>query len=530
MSADSPTLLRGLRLPLGAPPQGLRAQAAAKLGVSESEVLEVRPVKVSIDARGRQPVKVYQVRVWLTGEQVPEELLPSPDLPASLRPLRVGAAPIVVGTGPAGLWAALRLVESGQPCILLDRGPEVERRNHSVRSLRADGELDPESNLCFGEGGAGTYSDGKLYTRVKHPAVRRVYGDLVSFGAPPEILVDAHPHVGTNVLIKLLRRLRAHLQDAGCELRFGARVTDLLVDAAGRCGGVRLADGQELAASSVVLATGHSARDVYEMLQARGVPLERKAFAVGARCEHPQELIDRIQYGPHAGHPELGAAPYAVTARVGSRGVYSFCMCPGGFVIPTSTELEHLNVNGMSNSNRGSRWANSALVVAVEPHDFYLERPGDLDHHGALAGVAFQRHLERAAYVAGGGGYRAPAMRLTDFRDHRAGDLPSKTSYRPGVTPADLYDVLPDRVTSAIARSLTRFDERMRGFLTREAVLIGVETTTSSPVRVGRDETTLMAPGMPGLFPCGEGAGRSGGIVSSAIEGIEVAEAALAAV
>ncbi len=531
MAAEPPITLAGLRLPLGAPPQRLRALAASKLGLPESQIIEVRPVKVSIDARAKPPAKVYQVRVWTAGADVPDADLPTPSLPASLRPLRVGSAPIIVGTGPAGLWAALRFVEAGQPCILLDRGPEVERRNQAVKVLRTQGELDPESNLCFGEGGAGTYSDGKLYTRVKHPAVRRIYEDLVAFGAPAEILVEAHPHVGTNVLIKLLRRLRAHLQEAGCELRFGARVTDLLVAEGGpACAGVRLASGEEITGSCVVLATGHSARDVYELLQRHGVPLERKPFAVGARCEHPQELIDRIQYGPHAGHPELGAAPYALTAKVGARGVYSFCMCPGGFVIPTPTEVGHLNVNGMSNSNRGSRWANSALVVQVEPEDFYLERPGDLDHHGPLAGIALQRHLERAAYEAGGGGYRAPAMRLTDFRDQRAGDLPARTSYRPGIAAADLYAVLPPRVTGPIARALTRFDQRMRGFLTREAVLIGVETTTSSPVRVGRDDATLMTPGMPGLFPCGEGAGRSGGIVSSAIEGLEVAEAALAIV
>ncbi|MGM0574788.1 MAG: NAD(P)/FAD-dependent oxidoreductase [Myxococcota bacterium] len=525
--AERGEIVRNLPLPLGTPPQALRRLAAEALGIPVEQVAEVRPRRVSLDARGKTPRRIYTVEVWRVGEEVPPEQAPRREIPAGMRRLVPGEAPVIVGTGPAGLWAAIRFVEAGQPVILLERGGAVEQRNRSTHRLRVRGELDPESNLCFGEGGAGTYSDGKLYTRIKDRRVRRIYEDLVAFGAAQDLLVEAHPHVGTNRLIKILERIRAWLLEAGCDLRFDARVVDLLRDERGRVAGVRLEDGTEIPSPAVLLATGHSARDVYAMLHRAGVPLERKPFAVGARVEHPQGLVDRIQYGRHADHPDLEAAAYAVTARVGPRGVYSFCMCPGGFVIPTTTEPERLNVNGMSNSNRGSRWANSALVVTLEPDDFWLARPGDLDDQGPLAGIALQRHLEAAAYRAGGGGYRAPAQRLTDFLEGRVGDVPAKTSYKPGVRAADLREVLPERISNPLARAVLRFDRKMKGFLTEDAVLMGVETTTSSPVRVVRDEETLLAPGFDGLYPCGEGAGYAGGIVSSAIEGIRVAEAVL---
>ena len=525
MSSSEPTRLRGLVVPLGAGTEALKRAAADALGLDPSELATVRPVKVSLDARGKAPKHVYTADVWRRGDQIPEAQAPQARRPRTMRPLVKGQAPIIVGTGPAGLWAALGCVEAGQPVILLDRGPPVDERNRAVVGLRRRGELGTESNLCFGEGGAGTYSDGKLYTRVKDPRVRRVYEDLVAFGAPESMLIDAHPHVGTNMLIPLLRRLRAFLIDAGCQVRFRAKVTDLLVDAKGHAAGVRLEDGEELLGSAVVMATGHSARGVYEMLQAHGVEMARKPLAIGARVEHPQALIDEIQLGAFRDHPALEAAAYSVTAKISGRGIYSFCMCPGGYVIPTPTEREHLNVNGMSNSNRGSRWANSALVVTVEPGDFWVERPGDLDHHGPLAGLALQRHLEKKAYSAGGGGYVAPAQRLTDFLAKRVGDVSTNTSYKPGLRSADLREVLPRRLTEPLARALHRFDDRMRGFLTEEAVLIGVETTTSSPVRVIRDPASLCSPTLPKLYPCGEGAGSAGGIVSSAVDGLRIAEA-----
>ena len=527
MADSAPERVRDLVLPLGAPIQQLRALAAQALGVPADSLAEVRPTKVSLDARGPVPKRVYTVEVWRLGEDVPPDEAPHVALPTDLRPLVVGEAPIVVGTGPAGLWAALRCVEAGQPVILLDRGGGLESRNHAVAAMRRRGILDPESNLCFGEGGAGTYSDGKLYTRVRDPRVRRVIRDMVAFGGQRELLIEAHPHVGTNRLIRVLRRIRAHLESAGCVLQFGACVTDLLRLADGSVGGVRLQDGTELSSRHVIFATGHSARDTLTMLRSHGVEMEPKALAVGLRLEHPQALIDRIQYGHHGDHPALGAARYALTSRVGKRGIYSFCMCPGGFVIPTPAEPQHLNVNGMSNSNRGSPFANAALVVTVEPEDFWIDQPGDLADHGSLAGVQFQRHLERIAYLEGGGDYVAPAQRLTDFLRGRLGDLPPRTSYRPGLQATDLRRLLPERLLAPLCRAIPRFEQKLPGFLTQEAVLMGTETTTSSPVRILRRVDRLDAPGVPGLYPCGEGAGAAGGIVSSAIDGIRVADGVL---
>jgi len=525
-------VLRDLSLPLGASPAALAQAAADTLGLGVESISTLRVRKVSLDARDgghrEPPRKVYTIEVWTDAEG------PAPDeTPAlkrgKMRPLD-DRAPIIVGTGPAGLWAALRLVEEGIPSILIDRGGALPERHAAVRGLRRDGVLDPESNLCFGAGGAGTYSDGKLYTRRRDPEIDRIHEDLAALGAPAEILVESHPHIGTNRLIKMLAKLEEFLVESGCEVRYGQRVEGLLRTPEGEVGGVRLADGTEILSPAVILATGHSARDVYRWLHEGGIRLERKPFAIGARCEHPQALIDKLQFGPYAGHPDLEPAEYFLTAQVADRGVYSFCMCPGGFVIPTTTELGRLNVNGMSNHKRGSDFANAALVVTVEPRDFWIQRPGDLDHFGPLAGLELQRHLEGLAFEAGGGGYRAPAQRLTDFLDRKSGDLPERTSYRPGLAASDLRTVLPERVHTALARGVLRFEQRMTGYLTREAILIGVETTTSSPIRIVRDESTLMAPGADGLFPAGEGAGMAGGIVSSALDGMRVAAAVAARV
>ena len=349
MSEPTPKRVRDLTLALGESDARLKTLAAESLGVSSQRITGVRKVKVSLDARARPPRRIVTVDVWLDDTAPDVDQRPSLDYPTNLRRPVSGAMPIIVGTGPAGLWAALGLLAQGQPSVLLDRGGQVEIRNRAVRDLRVEGSLNAESNLCFGEGGAGTYSDGKLYTRIKDGRVRQVYEDLVAFGAPEHILFEAHPHVGTNGLIKLLRTIRAYLQDGGCELRFDAKVTDLVLDDRGAVQGVHLEDGDEILGPAVILATGHSSRDTLEMLHSRGVVMTPKPFAIGARVEHPQELIDRIQYGAFCEHPDLDASRYALTAKVSGRGVYSFCMCPGGFVIPTPTEPEHLNVNGMSN-------------------------------------------------------------------------------------------------------------------------------------------------------------------------------------
>jgi hypothetical protein len=533
-----PERLTSIQLPVGTgdPKRALRREVARRLQVSETSLLEVFVVRRSLDSRrGRQTCWVHTVEVWRVGE---EEALASEEAQRRERqtpehkafqeadihpgPMR----PIIVGAGPAGLFAALTFADHGVECVVLDRGLAVEDRHLDVRKFRRTGELNAESNLCFGEGGAGTYSDGKLYTRKHHPLVRAVYERLVAFGATGAILTDAHPHIGTNRLYAILKGIREHLAARGTEIRFNARMRSLEVrDGVAR--GAVLDSGEVIAGAPVILATGHSARDIYAELADLGVPMVPKSFAIGARCEHPQAFVDQAQHGAMVGHSELEPAEYFLSCQVGDRGLYSFCMCPGGYIIPTPTEPGHLNVNGMSNSNRGGEFANAALVVTVRPEDFHVERPGDLDSHGALKGIAFQREWESRAYAAGGGGYHAPAQRLTDFVSGRStGQLTPRTSYRPGVTSASLEEMLPASVVETMRQGIRMLDRKMRGYLMDDALLIGVETTTSTPVRIVRGED-YMSPGMRELYPTGEGAGYSGGIVSSAIDGIRAARAAL---
>ena len=535
-----PTELHGIGVPLDEPDvdAAIRRVVAGRLGLREDRILRVVVRKRSLDARrGRAPAFVYAVTTYLAGEEAELErddaerearlARDAHAVPALIRAPHDGERPIVVGAGPAGLFAALTLADRGVPCILLDRGKPLSERHLDVRRFRRKGELDPDSNLCFGEGGAGTYSDGKLYTRKSHPLVRVVYERLVAFGATRDILTAAHPHIGTNRLYDILAGIRAYLLERGVDVRFGSRMERLLVRD-GAVAGVSLAGGDEVVGRPVILAMGHSARDTYRALHDSSVQLAPKPFAIGARVEHPQALIDEVQLGDARRHPEVGAAEYFLSCKVGSRGVYSFCMCPGGFIIPTPTEPLHLNVNGMSNSNRGSRWANAALVVTVGPEDFFVARPGDLDEHGVLSGIELQRAFEARAYALGGGGYRAPAQRLADFAAGRAtATLPERVSYRPGLTPADLGEALPAAVVAALRDGVRLLDRSLRGFLTNEAVLVGVETTTSTPVRIVRGDDR-QALGVRGLYPAGEGAGYSGGIVSSAIDGIEAEQAVLA--
>ncbi len=537
-----------LRLPIGPregpPPDvdgALRQAACAALNLPKDALGAVIVRRRSLDARKRrEPTWVYRCDVFGAAEIPPDDTLPPLIRPQTLAKPHAQLRPLIVGMGPAGLFAALAFADAGVRCTLLDRGPEVEKRSLDVRDLRVHGKLNAESNLCFGEGGAGTYSDGKLYTRSKHPAVPEVYERLVALGASKEILTEAHPHVGTNRLIPMMKLLRVALREAGHELLFSARMADLLVDpATQRVNGVVLADGRELLASHVILATGHSARDVYQMLARHGVAMARKDFAIGARVEHPQDLIDRVQLGDLAGHPQVGAAEYHVAQDALGRGVYSFCMCPGGFVLPSPASVNRLNVNGMSNSNRGSEFANAALVAQIRGEEFYLEQPGDLDSDpdfgvhvagGALLGLALQESLEQRCFAEGGGGYAAPAELLQDFVLDRAPTrLPERTSYRPGLTLGRIDRLLPYRIVAAMRQGARQIDKlQLRGYLSAEASIIGVETTTSSPVRVlrGADRQSISH---AGLYPCAEGAGYAGGIVSSAIEGMEAARIILAA-
>ena len=497
----------------------LRARLARKLRVDAAAIPEITVRRRSIDARGGRA----RFRVLLgigardrhpLGEPHPREVSGEPRV-------------VIVGSGPGGLFCAYQLARAGVACVVVDRGKKVQPRRHDLKAIQARGEVNPDSNYCFGEGGAGTYSDGKLYTRAhKRGDVRDVIEVLALHGAPERILVDARPHIGSNKLPKVVTAMRERLEACGVTFRFDARVVELMTRPDGgrrRVSGVRLADGTELSAEAVVLATGHSARDVLELLLEAGVTLEPKPFALGVRIEHPQPLINRIQYGRDAKHPRLPNAYYRLAHTVDERGVFSFCMCPGGFIVPASTESGGLVVNGMSLSRRDSPFANSGLVVAVSLED--VERAG---LRGPLAGIELQRRIERAAFEAGGGQMRAPATRATDFVARRGSTTVPATSYIPGLAASDVAEVLDGAGAAFSERlrgALRAFDRRMHGYLTEEAVLVAVESRTSSPVRVPREPESLCSPDLAGVYPCGEGAGYAGGIVSAALDGIRVARA-----
>ena len=504
---------------LGAPDDETRqlaARLAKQLGASPSELPRLEVRKRSLDAR-RGRIRFHFVVGAAT------------DAPLGGAPLREVSGPpvIVVGGGPAGLFCAYELARAGVASIVVDRGKPVQARRRDLKGLTQHGRVDPDSNYCFGEGGAGTYSDGKLYTRShKRGDVRDVIEILAVHGAPHDILVDARPHIGSNKLPKVITALRETLESVGGEVRFNARVVDLIVRD-GRSIGVRLADGGELIGRAVVLATGHSARDVHELLLRAGVKLEAKPFAMGVRIEHPQPLIDRIQYGRATGHPALPAAAYKLAFTPDDkRGAFSFCMCPGGWIVPAATEPDGVVVNGMSLSRRDSPYASSGMVVAVEVAD--LARLGLSE---PLGGIDLQRKLERAAALAGGGSLRAPATRATDFVRGKASSTVPATSYQPGLAATDVGAVLDSTGLPLAARlreALVAFDRQMRGYLTEDAVLVGVESRTSSPVRIPRDRDTLASPDVAALYPCAEGAGYAGGIVSAALDGIRVARSILA--
>ena len=499
----------------------LASRVEQALGWRRGDAGELRVVRRSLDARKGRPLgQRLRVLVGRKGEALAPAGAPlptRPHWPAGRPPPRV----VVVGSGPAGSWAALRLAEANVPVTIVEQGKPVQPRRRDL-ALLTRGELTPSSNYCFGEGGAGTFSDGKLYTRAKDRAgVADVIADLVRFGAPADIEADARPHVGSNRLPRVLTTLRAHLVRLGVEYRFETAIAGLRAHD-GRVRAACLAGGDEIAADAVVLAVGHSARPVYEWAAADGVAIERKPIAVGVRIEHPQRLIDQLQYGAAAGHPKLPAAFYELTASSGDRGVYSFCMCPGGWIVPAATEPDGVVVNGMSLSRRDSPFANSGVVVTVDAADFGPAADGP------LAGIELQRRIEQAAFRVGGGKFRAPAQRLVDFLAGRASTTVGRSSYRPGLAPADLRAVLPPFVADALRAGLRAMGARMPGFLSADAMLIAAETRTSAPVRFLRDPETLVSPSMAGFYPCGEGAGYAGGIVSAALDGARVAERILA--
>lgn len=513
------------------PPPDLHDQIALRKAIVRQTKLKAEQIgevaidRRSIDARGSRPVFRLRVNVLEPGE----DFVPEAPYLAALQDVADATPITIIGCGPAGMFAALELIELGLKPIIIERGKDVQQRRRSLRAIQQFGEVDPDSNYCFGEGGAGTYSDGKLYTRsLKRGNYLKALHLLAEHGAQQDILIDAHPHIGSNKLPKVVANMRQTILDRGGEIRFGHKLIDLerseedlqaliIQNEAG--------DTYRLETAAFILATGHSARDVYRLLDQHQVRMEAKPFALGVRIEHPQSLIDQIQYGQKIREENLPASSYKLVTQVKERGVFSFCMCPGGLVVPAATAPGELVVNGMSLSRRDSPFANSGTVVAVEMEDLQ-----PFASHGIFAGLALQQHVEQAMFAAGDGTQSAPAARLTDFvKEKISGSLPG-TSYIPGLHAAPMHELLPKGIFQRLQQGVKDFGRKMKGYYTEEANVIGTESRTSSPVRIPRDRKSYQHPDLPALYPCGEGAGYAGGILSAAMDGQNVAAAVAAKV
>jgi uncharacterized protein len=494
----------------------LKKNIAAECGVAPARVTGYAIQKRSIDARAKQVKVIVQLHVF-----VDEHVADVPSFDPELRDVSSAQHVVIVGAGPAGLFAALKLISLGIKPIIIERGKDVRSRRRDLAVMNKEGVVNPDSNYCFGEGGAGTYSDGKLYTRsTKRGNVQGILQLFHHFGAGKEILYEAHPHIGTNKLPQIITAMREQIAACGGEVLFEKKLTDILLDG-DKIKGIATADGTSISCKAVILATGHSARDIFTLLHNKGIAIESKPFALGVRIEHPQLIIDRSQYHCTMRDPYLPPASYSLVAQEYGRGVFSFCMCPGGIIAPAATAPGEIVVNGWSPSKRNNPFANSGTVVAVDERDFAAFK-----FTGPLAAMHYQQMVEQQAHKIGGGKLVAPAQRMADFVDDKvSGSLP-ECSYLPGIHSAAISDVLPKDVNAALKKAVVDFGKKMKGYFTNEAVLVATESRTSSPVRIPRDKDTLQHTQIKGLYPCAEGAGYAGGIVSAAIDGARCAEMA----
>lgn len=494
--------------------QQVEDRALRKAGVSDEEGYHVKLVRRSIDARGRQIWIRLRAEVW-KGKLPAEPVISERFMQVDEKP-----AVIIVGAGPGGYFAALECLEQGLKPIVLDRGKDVRARRRDLRAIQQFSEVNPHSNYCFGEGGAGTYSDGKLYTRShKRGSIEKVLHLLVEHGAKSDILVEAHPHIGSNKLPGIVANIRETITHHGGEVHFDTYVNDLIMEG-DTIKGVRSEDGREWIADATILATGHSARDIFYLLDRFNIKLEAKPYALGVRIEHPQLIIDQAQYHRKERGDYLPASSYKLTCQVDKQGVFSFCMCPGGLVVPAATAPGEIVVNGMSLSRRDSPFANSGTVTAVDEVDFQ-----PFSQHGIFAGLRYQQAVEQAVFNNGNGSQQAPAQRLIDFTKGKLSADLNKASYIPGLYAAPVHELLPKPVYERLRRGVLQFGKQMKGYLTQEANVIATESRTSSPIRIPRNRESYMHVGCNGLFPCGEGAGYAGGILSAAMDGQNVARA-----
>lgn len=488
----------------------LNQHVAKQFQISPKDIQKTVVLKRSIDAR-QKAIKInIKAKVYFVGEDFLEEKIALPDYKNVANAQEV----IIIGAGPAGLFAALQLIELGLKPIVIERGKDVRGRRRDLKAINVEHVVNEDSNYCFGEGGAGTYSDGKLYTRSKKRGdVDRILKLLVGFGATPEILVEAHPHIGTNKLPQIIQDIREKIKACGGKVLFETRVTDFIISN-NEIQGVVIQNGDAIAANKVILATGHSARDIFELLDRKKILIEAKPFAIGVRAEHPQELIDKIQYSCDYRGEFLPPAPYSIVKQVNGRGMYSFCMCPGGVIAPCATSPGEVVTNGWSPSKRDQATANSGIVVELKLEDFKA-----FTKFGALAGMEFQKSIEQTAWRLAGQTQKVPAQRMVDFSQKKLSTEIPKTSYVPGTTSVELGEVFPDFLTQIMRQGFQEFGKSMRGYFTNEAILHAPESRTSSPVRIPRDDFSLEHPQIKGLYPCGEGAGFAGGIISAAIDG-----------